>query len=63
MCEAQAGGYADTCARCYHLCEGSSNEAQCFNSVYTAVNYNDSQCWQHGGSSCASRAVDAVCGQ
>ncbi|EMR66998.1 hypothetical protein MGN70_000285 [Eutypa lata] len=63
VCEEQAGGYSDTCARCYHLCADSTNQAQCFFSVYTAVNSIDSQCWQHGGNNCAGQAVDQVCGQ
>ncbi|CAH0052450.1 unnamed protein product [Clonostachys solani] len=64
VCEEQAGGYSRYCARCEPLCAGRAGDvyAQCLFSVFTAVNYNDSQCWQHGGNDCANKAVDKVCG-
>ncbi|KAI1850413.1 hypothetical protein JX265_001374 [Neoarthrinium moseri] len=60
-CEAEAGGYADSCPRCLSHCEGSSDLGMCFYSVYSTVNYYDSQCWQHGGNDCANKALDIVC--
>ncbi|KAI2620913.1 hypothetical protein GGS26DRAFT_296741 [Hypomontagnella submonticulosa] len=62
VCEEQAGGYADACPRCEPLCEGSSAYEQCLYSVFSTINYYDSQCWQHGGSNCRGQAIDKVCG-
>ncbi|KAF4462712.1 hypothetical protein FALBO_10472 [Fusarium albosuccineum] len=65
VCEEEAGGYARYCARCEPKCAAyreKESYAQCLYSVFTSVNYNDSQCWQHGGNDCANKAVDIVCG-
>lgn len=62
-CEDVAGSYADACPQCSHLCEGESDPAMCFNSVFGAVNGIQSDCWQHGGQNCRGQALDRVCGQ
>ncbi|VUC25104.1 unnamed protein product [Clonostachys rosea] len=64
VCEEQAGGYSSYCARCEHICAGETGDvyAICFLSVFSAVNYNDAQCWQRGGNDCANKAVDKICG-
>ncbi|KAI0880924.1 uncharacterized protein GGS22DRAFT_192761 [Annulohypoxylon maeteangense] len=62
-CQEEAGPYADACPKCNSKCENSSAKSECFNSLFTAVNYVESQCWQHGGSNCKSVAVNQVCGQ
>ncbi|RYO27909.1 hypothetical protein AA0113_g3305 [Alternaria arborescens] len=62
ICEAEAGGYKRYCPRCLSRCENETKYMdQCFYSTFLAINSWDSQCWQHGGSDCANRAVDEYC--
>ncbi|KAI0121074.1 hypothetical protein BJ170DRAFT_644754 [Xylariales sp. AK1849] len=60
-CEAEAGGYSDHCPQCIYRCEDSSEVATCFESVFSTINYYDSQCWEHGGTDCENKAVEIVC--
>ncbi|KAF1975907.1 hypothetical protein BU23DRAFT_437553, partial [Bimuria novae-zelandiae CBS 107.79] len=62
FCEQEAGGYKNYCPQCLYRCEGQTTYVdQCFESTFMTINYYDSQCWQHGGSGCADRAVAIVC--
>ncbi|KAI1411636.1 hypothetical protein F5Y13DRAFT_165451 [Hypoxylon sp. FL1857] len=61
-CEEQAGPYADACPQCEPKCEGSSAYEQCLYSVFSNINYIESQCWQHGGQNCKGIAIAQVCG-
>ncbi|KAL1796842.1 hypothetical protein ACET3X_005382 [Alternaria dauci] len=62
VCEAEAGGYKRYCSRCLFRCENETKYMdQCFYSTFMVINSWDSQCWQHGGSDCANRAVDEYC--
>ncbi|KAI5855555.1 hypothetical protein GGS23DRAFT_444548 [Durotheca rogersii] len=62
VCEEAAGSYADACPQCAPKCATSSAYAQCIYSVFSTVNYIQSQCWQHGGNNCRERALAQVCG-
>ncbi|KAI1274773.1 hypothetical protein F5Y07DRAFT_205844 [Xylaria sp. FL0933] len=61
ICEAQAYGYKQYCPQCLHNCATSSVPDQCFYSVFTVVNAYESDCEAHGGSNCASQAINQYC--
>ncbi|KAI0836258.1 hypothetical protein F5Y06DRAFT_113016 [Hypoxylon sp. FL0890] len=61
-CEEQAGPYADACPQCEPKCEGSSAYDQCLYSIFSNINYIESQCWQHGGQNCRGNAIAQLCG-
>ncbi|KAF1922869.1 uncharacterized protein M421DRAFT_426488 [Didymella exigua CBS 183.55] len=63
ICEAEAGGYDKYCERCLSRCATSAVKDHCFYSTFFVINSYDSDCWKHGGSDCANKAVDIVCPQ
>ena len=63
VCKSQAGPYTDFCAGCLDQCSSRTGESEkeCFYSVFSAVNYIESECEAMGGNNCAIRAVNEVC--
>ncbi|KAI1473359.1 hypothetical protein F4774DRAFT_415894 [Daldinia eschscholtzii] len=62
VCEKKAGTYADACPKCNPKCVGSAAYEDCLYSVFSTINYIQSQCWQHGGNNCRDEAISQVCG-
>ncbi|KAI1463486.1 uncharacterized protein F4812DRAFT_463585 [Daldinia caldariorum] len=62
VCKKQADTYADACPKCNPKCVGSSAYENCLYSIFSTINYIQSQCWQHGGRSCREDAINQVCG-
>lgn len=64
VCESQAGPYTQFCATCLDQCDSrvGQSEKDCYYSVFSAINYIQSECEAMGGFNCEMRAVNEVCG-